>query len=332
MFNEAAIPRVELFVNNVELDGTVQAVLDFDSWDGPVQYTVAGKYDRTQRSLSLQAGAAAWLSTHPANVSALTFSGTLSDSGEDFKGLVTDNTNCQCTNKPAPGWTDPKTGSECQEWDETPGRGVWCYVDRSCPEAVKDDVDPNFFWAPCLAKTTCRNFELVRICSTQPPACDAGWTLQDTQKRCFKAFNTLATWAEAEAACAQYPGGGLASIHSLSENSFVGNLAYDAGARDDVWIGLTRSNAEYVWDDNTTIQYIQWADAEPKVANGECVRQNITTAAMTWHADACSNTHAYVCRRLPVGRNESHFNCSCTGESDPQNLGGYCKQWNLDKV
>ena len=88
---------------------------------------------------------------------------------------------------------------------------------------MAEDGVAGYYWAACnRSSARCTRFSLARVCATAPPLCEAGWTLEPTQKRCFRAVGAPATYADAQATCAVYPGGSLASIHSPAENNFLG--------------------------------------------------------------------------------------------------------------
>lgn len=62
--------------------------------------------------------------------------------------------------------------------------------------------------------------------------------------------------------------------------------------------------------------------------DGDCVELDLTSPSYKWRNSQCSKKQPYVCRKLPLGRT---FNCSCTGDSDSFNRGGYCKRWSADQ-
>jgi hypothetical protein len=263
-FNEVNVRRAELFINNVDVNGVVSAVVDFDSGAGPLTYAVSGQYDAQLRKIKLEAGADAWVSPRPDGRFALTWSAILSDSGEDLTGGFTLNDKCACNGKTPGNWLDPLTGTTCSLWPEAANDRpqAWCYVDPDCPEAVKDET-AGYYWTQCNRSTLCTSFQMARVCSTQPPLCDSTWTLEENQRRCFKYFPTAETFQDAETKCGSFAGGGLASIHSTGENAFVGSLANNQSGS--LWIGLERDpGSEFGWDDNTTLTFLQVGAATPR--------------------------------------------------------------------
>lgn len=74
--------------------------------------------------------------------------------------------------------------------------------------------------------------------------------------------------------------------------------------------------------------FCQWDDLEPVEGDGDCVELDLTSPSYKWRNSQCSKKQPYVCRKLPLGRT---FNCSCTGDSDSFNRGGYCKRWSADQ-
>uniref|UniRef100_A0A8C6SEX0 C-type lectin domain-containing protein n=1 Tax=Neogobius melanostomus TaxID=47308 RepID=A0A8C6SEX0_9GOBI len=98
--------------------------------------------------------------------------------------------------------------------------------------------------------------------------CPEGWSPFGT--RCFKFFNTKATWTVAEKSC-QSHGANLASIHSTEENTFIVALINQAtGENRRTWIGAQDAiqEGQWMWSDGSVWDYLNWRTGEPNNHGG----------------------------------------------------------------
>lgn len=100
-----------------------------------------------------------------------------------------------------------------------------------------------------------------------PRACAGGdAAMVASDGTCIVRFNTLRTFADAQAACLAFDAK-LAIADSAARDATVRTLA---GA-DDVWIGLTDQVTEgtFVWVDDSSLIFANFATGEPNNANGQ---------------------------------------------------------------
>eukprot|EP00092_Neocalanus_flemingeri_P005269 GFUD01005668.1.p1 GENE.GFUD01005668.1~~GFUD01005668.1.p1 ORF type:complete len:253 (+),score=50.59 GFUD01005668.1:83-760(+) len=128
--------------------------------------------------------------------------------------------------------------------------------------------------------------------TTPPPGCPAGW--KEYQTKCYKLFDALRNWQQAETAC-QKCEGHLASINSKGEDTFITNLgvngkwAYVGGFKIDNW-GL--------WTDGSTWNYTNWQPGQPS-GDGNCM--NMFNYYYGWNDSPCDGKLQYICEIL-VGK------------------------------
>uniref|UniRef100_A0AAV2L344 C-type lectin domain-containing protein n=1 Tax=Knipowitschia caucasica TaxID=637954 RepID=A0AAV2L344_KNICA len=98
--------------------------------------------------------------------------------------------------------------------------------------------------------------------------CENGWTPFDS--RCYKFFNRKSSWMDAETSCLRV-GANLVSVHSLEENTFIGDLIFKAtGSNTGTWLGGTDAvvNNRWMWSDGTRWDFEQWFTDEPNNRDG----------------------------------------------------------------
>lgn len=316
---------VECVAGTVDVIAKVNFDYGGDSQDKdllPVTYTVEGKYNKARGSFLFDpVKQGAWKNGKwPAGVPARQISGKLSDDGEFISGAYNDNPNCACTGKKY-----DNVGGQCAVAEGGPDGSEnlpWCFVDSACSESTKDD-DSGFFWAPCANDYKyhqhCSAVKLARVCSTSAPLCEAGWTRNTIQNRCYKYFGNGKNQTAAQTACEEEDGN-LVSIHTTGENRFVSTLLQDVDAAA-AWIGLSgkaRSGASSRdWTDETPTTYTSRLGD----AGDVCVK---TSDGGKWTSESCDEELPYICRKVPIGRSLS---CDCSGESDENHFGGSCKKW-----
>ncbi|KAK0140766.1 Macrophage mannose receptor 1 [Merluccius polli] len=113
---------------------------------------------------------------------------------------------------------------------------------------------------------------------------------------CYKPFDVMATWPSARQAC-QGLGAELASILSMTEQSFVESYLYMA--TNDVWTGLhdPRQMGMYVWSDGHMTTFTHWAPGEPNNHigfNEDCVE--MLHQSGRWNDVACTELNTYICK------------------------------------
>uniref|UniRef100_A0A914W5X3 C-type lectin domain-containing protein n=1 Tax=Plectus sambesii TaxID=2011161 RepID=A0A914W5X3_9BILA len=99
------------------------------------------------------------------------------------------------------------------------------------------------------------------------PSCDSDWTLYRPTRKCYKVFTERTSWNDANVKCQQLHAT-LATIHSVFENNFLTELAYDTSASDP-WIGLINTNGGLSWVDGSAVDYQgSWWPQHP-LSNGK---------------------------------------------------------------
>ncbi|CAJ0601816.1 unnamed protein product [Cylicocyclus nassatus] len=150
--------------------------------------------------------------------------------------------------------------------------------------------------------------------AAHPAHCDVGWAYYDETDSCYKNFFGL-NFDDAERLC-RTVGGHLTSIHTSTENSFVGELAKSGIAPEKccelaTWIGLTRPdipNSNWTWTDGTEVDFLAWAPKQPDDFRGveRCTvlnsdaHANLTMALFfrKWEDAECSLTvRSFVCKK-----------------------------------
>uniref|UniRef100_A0AC34Q2T2 C-type lectin domain-containing protein n=1 Tax=Panagrolaimus sp. JU765 TaxID=591449 RepID=A0AC34Q2T2_9BILA len=140
--------------------------------------------------------------------------------------------------------------------------------------------------------------------------CDDGWTRFNLTHSCYKKFfvTEFINQSTAESYCVQ-KGGHLASIHSVEENHFIGELtsigAKTSGWANVFWIGAERddNSDNWRWIDKTPFNYANWgrnfdytnafcADYWPDYTN------DYPNSPMVWNAGGCAGVlYSYLCEK-----------------------------------
>ncbi|XP_064101211.1 macrophage mannose receptor 1-like [Macrobrachium nipponense] len=132
--------------------------------------------------------------------------------------------------------------------------------------------------------------------STLPTAgnCPQNWIHVVTTGRCFKFVEEVTYFDQAVTSCRDlYTGAELVSLHTPKELAYITVMVgmYNAEA----WIGLQYEMEDYVWVDQSTVDYTPWAPGEP---NGQymaenCVEVLYPTGLM--NDISCYNMYGYIC-------------------------------------
>ncbi len=154
------------------------------------------------------------------------------------------------------------------------------------------------------------------------PACD-GTT---DSGNCYKANKNTQTWANAEAACVAWGGGGhLVSIASVNENGLVRKIADGiCGVGAITAIGYTDQAKEgaFVWTDGTKALYTNWSPGEPNNAGGAENWAGMYDVG-TWNDfNAATAYPCFVCKR-PAPTVTCNDNSACT-TADVCDASGKC--------
>uniref|UniRef100_A0AC35GA25 C-type lectin domain-containing protein n=1 Tax=Panagrolaimus sp. PS1159 TaxID=55785 RepID=A0AC35GA25_9BILA len=132
----------------------------------------------------------------------------------------------------------------------------------------------------------------------KPKICPETWTYFDETGFCYIVLKNE-TWPNSGERCKNEKAE-LASIHLLTEASFVANLSYSiADGTYDVWIGLftNDSGAYWQWTDGTPFDLPNWSPGQPDghgIENCGTIRK--TGKLNNW---VCSKMTKFVCKKLP---------------------------------
>ena len=133
----------------------------------------------------------------------------------------------------------------------------------------------------------------VVVCSSG--SCPQGWI--GYSGSCYLPYVHGKTWQEANETC-QEMDSHLALSKSLDENEFI---AVEVGRPESrVWIGLRRSEGEFVWSDGSKSDYTNWGRFEPKdasVVGRDCVSLLPEDIFYSWEVRNCDDRQAFICER-----------------------------------
>ncbi|XP_055007212.1 galactose-specific lectin nattectin-like [Boleophthalmus pectinirostris] len=152
--------------------------------------------------------------------------------------------------------------------------------------------------------------------------CADGWSRFDS--RCFKFFNDVKTWTDAEKSCHSL-GANLPSIHSAKENTFIKDLINSAtGGDNHAWLGGSDAAQEgrWFWSDGTPWDYNSWLVHQP---NNAFSREHFTAywSGGLWNDVQNSGKLSYICAKAapqpslkPKGGllTLEGFTCQCSPE------------------
>ena len=321
---EVDVRRMEVTITTVAPSGKVQALVDLDYLGGTGQYAVDGVFDGSsacQAAAFTPTAAGAWQTPQPSTIAALELSGRLTAGGEAFEGLVALPSACRCLGRSPQ--NDATRGASCDFWGEDE---KWCYVGEGCAGASAQAKAPGFYRFACGPFPVCSAVELTRVCPAGGTVCDHGYTAFGA--RCYKAVAAAASFANAEAACADEDGH-LASLHNAREETFVRQLG-GAGS----WLGLRREGSlgSFEWTDGSlfasaggALGYNNWTAGEPDGRPGDVSTEACASLGDGgWEDGPCGTARPYVCKKQALGVNAS---CACTGQRDAKGHGATCSAW-----
>ena len=130
-------------------------------------------------------------------------------------------------------------------------------------------------------------------CLCLSSGCPSGdWQLLDDMCYWMSDFST--TWAEAAEFCAsELPGGGLASVHDLDTDAFIGEQVLN---ETQAWIGLRRNDeGHWQWSDGTPYDFSLWYDDEDDWVGG-CATINNLALMGRWVGYSCDTSVQFVCQ------------------------------------
>jgi len=149
---------------------------------------------------------------------------------------------------------------------------------------------------------------------------------------CYIYVKTAMSWLDAADYCKSNHSF-LPSIHSLEEGSFLENLTENHAKLP--WIGLKLKDGNFVWEDGTNVDFVQWGSGEPNNVNSiEHCTQMRTKAyfqkfkpdeiseSKKWNDCSCENyKETFFCKtKLP----QSIPECNFTQVKCPQGWTRFC--------
>uniref|UniRef100_A0AC34RAI1 C-type lectin domain-containing protein n=1 Tax=Panagrolaimus sp. JU765 TaxID=591449 RepID=A0AC34RAI1_9BILA len=209
-------------------------------------------------------------------------------------------------------------GKSVDVWSWTKDDALMTFSDWDPSAAIMGNctgVKNNGYWSVIDCKT--RNpfvCEIPAAIDYNYEFCDDGWAHFDLTHSCYKKFpDTRSVYqSTAENLCIQQ-GGHLASIHSVEENFFIGQLTSIGYKTDSIasvfWIGAKRddNSANWYWTDGSPFDYSVWG-YNFHYTNHFCgeywpdYTTDVTNNPMVWNANDCGNTlYAYLCKKKAKG-------------------------------
>ncbi|XP_035696652.1 uncharacterized protein LOC118430053 [Branchiostoma floridae] len=115
---------------------------------------------------------------------------------------------------------------------------------------------------------------------------------------CYKPYNIPKTRQDALATC-QLDGGSLAMPRHRHTNMFLRKLAVRADIVSPYWIGLSKDNEAWVWEDGYQLcGFKGWASGYPSTANN-CTVLRLQHAGGSWENRACETPANFICQMQP---------------------------------
>uniref|UniRef100_A0A9J7ZY89 C-type lectin domain-containing protein n=2 Tax=Cyprinus carpio TaxID=7962 RepID=A0A9J7ZY89_CYPCA len=138
--------------------------------------------------------------------------------------------------------------------------------------------------------------EAAPLNGTSNETCERGWSAYNG--RCFRYFNLLYSWVEAEKQCLGYDGN-LASVHRNEEYTFIQDLIKShTQASTEAWLGGYDAVSEgtWLWSDGSNMNIQIWAPDQPDNYNGNenCLVMNYQPSS-NWNDNPCYDKWPFVC-------------------------------------
>ncbi|GMR51027.1 hypothetical protein PMAYCL1PPCAC_21221, partial [Pristionchus mayeri] len=104
---------------------------------------------------------------------------------------------------------------------------------------------------------------------------------------CYHAVTTGVQYNNLKTKNCELEGGLIASVHDSEKNAFLSQLVQKAtsGKTSYFWIGYTKSDAGWTWEDNSTNPYTHWDtdNGEPNPNSvAKCAYVHMTTSSLFW--------------------------------------------------
>uniref|UniRef100_A0A8D3BXW4 Mannose receptor C-type 1 n=1 Tax=Scophthalmus maximus TaxID=52904 RepID=A0A8D3BXW4_SCOMX len=114
---------------------------------------------------------------------------------------------------------------------------------------------------------------------------------------CYSFLSSVVeNWAHASVECLKM-GGSLVSIQDPQEGLFIQqNLELLQDGAKTFWIGLFFVSGEWMWIDNSVVDYTNWKTGMPK--SESCV--DINSDSGQWSTNSCSRYRSYICKTAKV--------------------------------
>ncbi|KAF8368114.1 hypothetical protein PRIPAC_85943 [Pristionchus pacificus] len=108
---------------------------------------------------------------------------------------------------------------------------------------------------------------------------------------CYQIGGIAMSWPDAQKIC-RGVGANVASIHTVSENSFVRRLAVSKGAVNGVFLGATTvgKGNDFGWIDGTAWDYENFYPGFPVAGAGDCIAMDTSSTTGQWQNFDCSST------------------------------------------
>uniref|UniRef100_A0AC34G3E9 C-type lectin domain-containing protein n=1 Tax=Panagrolaimus sp. ES5 TaxID=591445 RepID=A0AC34G3E9_9BILA len=199
-------------------------------------------------------------------------------------------------------WTDGMSFNFC-DWSKGEPQnatGLNCaaisFTDASW--SSQDCFKPKPFVCSVPTSSTIPPTTTVATTTRRVLKCPPDWIYLNYTGYCYKVYHNNLDQNGAEQICI-VEGGHLASIHSNTENDFLGNLQFVSGR---VWIGLKVEfddnwQSKWVWTDKTSVDYTNWSVGQPD-DHGSSEGCTEFYNHYAWNDIPCDRPHPnFVCKK-----------------------------------
>ncbi|XP_018027289.2 sushi, von Willebrand factor type A, EGF and pentraxin domain-containing protein 1, partial [Hyalella azteca] len=138
--------------------------------------------------------------------------------------------------------------------------------------------------------------------------CPDDWVLQG--QSCYRFFNIKHSWMNAAELCKRF-GAELLLVDSYVENNFTQHLAHSQldHPTSSYWLGavalneLNTNTLESAGGDHVSLYSGFWAQGQPRVQNGKCVRAHLGQEKQSWELSTCESLLPFMCKAgaCPMG-------------------------------